>query len=883
MSDDDRGAPPTRIEGRAAGAPPTRIEQQAGVAPPTRIEPPRAAGAPPTRHEEPVPPPVGGRGRGRTQRLPEELEERFDYQHDIGYGAQAAVLLCRQRDDGRLVALKLYHPTPGSVGASAAQSLAGTSEDHVTPILDHGLAGKRLWEVQEYFPLGSIRDLAEEEGLPLPAEDVLEFVRDLAAALTHIHDLGIVHRDLKPENILVRTRRPLDCVIGDFGLARELVVSRHVGSVAGTFPYSSREATYGSYSRASDWWSLGVIAHELLTGRHMFTDSDGTFLPEPEIRVALNERTWAVTGVADPRFQRLFAGLICDDAEQRWGAEQVVQWLDGGDPPLPRVSKVEAPGSGRRAVARMFFEGEQHATPAELATGFREHFDAACDVLVGVRLSDLRDWLHQTEIGTDADELLAETRSGNIPPQRAMVELLNILDPESPPVFQGAELSPAGLADLCRRATAAQDGAVSTVVDLRQQHILSAAAKRAPDAEDLARADARLTALWKAADTFLQAAAGDTGLRPWVGDARRALEAVLLYAALVGKESPLVEGAIDLATEGAAESPAVLRSWSNALRPGDASAQMVARAAVVMVFTPLVTAAARAREAEERAAAAKREEAQRAAAQAEQERQRELARQERVQARSRARQDAVRRLRNRAIAATVVVGGMTFYLYGAGFAVPQTLVTLGIPALMGVLLSVLVDLVLPSRAGSGLSWMTGLTLGALTVIEIIASEDFRYGLSALASTVENSPRVPLVMALGYAAGSVVGALLGAAGRPAGQRGPEISGWARTVPFLGFVAGMAQLGLNAAGMRLSTPLPDFAPEFVGVVNQIPVISSLEGTHGAGLAVVGVTTAVTGLVLFAGDAVRALPRWFRVLVLLVANALGAVTLVFTTLAG
>jgi len=867
------GAPPTRYEGTTSAAPPTRYEGTTSAAPPTRYEGGTAPAAPPTRYEP------GGAGRRRRSprrhRLPEDLEARFDYLHDLGGGGEGVVLLCRQRSDGQLVALKLYHSEQASFDPATLDSLRTTDPAHVAPILEAGIADERIWELQEYYPLGSIRDVAEREGLPLPPEDVRDFVREMTAAIAHLHARKIVHRDLKPAILFVRERRPLDCVIGDFGLARELVLSRHVGSVAGTFAYSSPEATWGKYTRASDWWSLGVVAHELLTGQHLFSDADGRLLPDYEVRVALNEGTWQVTGVTDPAFERLFAGLICDDPDQRWGAEQVTEWLAGGEPPVPQkvAPAPGAVGSGRRAAARMFFEGEFYATPEELAAGFATHFDAACDMVVGVKLSDLREWLHQTEVGTDADELLAAARNGTVPPARAMVELINILDPATPPVFRTAVLSPAGLGELCRRATAAQDGMVETITALRTQHILSAAAKRAPDGEELARVEARLAAVWKAAATFLDAAQKDNELRAWKNDAARSMEPLFLYEALTGDSPQLLERARQAAVDGAAEAPAQLRNWGNALQADDTSAAMVARAGVVMTLTPIIAAAVRAREAEERAAEAARAEAARVAAEEARRVEREAARQRRAAEANAARRRIPRRLVRRAIGALLLLAGAYWWAnaFGAialGTTLPFLAVTLGIPLLGAVLLSGGVDLVLPLRAGRPLSWM-----GALGVAlpAFVAAGAAAYMAPPAPPIIEGLARVPFLLVAGYAAGGVLGAGLGVLAAPGGNE-RVVSKWWLVLPFLGLMAAVTRIGLTAAGVAPDTPVPDVPPL---IADNLPTLYSLFApieARGWAVPALWAAAVLGSVVLFARREVHRLRPWLRAVVLLVAQVLG-----------
>ncbi|XP_077522827.1 ribosomal protein S6 kinase alpha-5-like isoform X2 [Amblyomma americanum] len=105
--------------------------------------------------------------------------------------------------------------------------------------------------------------------------EVKIYIGEIVLALEHLHKLGIIYRDIKLENILLDSQGHI--VLTDFGLSKEFLPhekDQRTYSFCGTIEYMAPEVVRGGttgHDFSVDWWSVGVLAYELLTGASPFT------------------------------------------------------------------------------------------------------------------------------------------------------------------------------------------------------------------------------------------------------------------------------------------------------------------------------------------------------------------------------------------------------------------------------------------------------------------------------------------------------------------------------------------------------------------------------------------------------------------------------------
>ncbi|MEQ1833948.1 MAG: serine/threonine-protein kinase [Candidatus Eisenbacteria bacterium] len=207
---------------------------------------------------------------------------RWRLLHEIGRGGMGVVHLA-EAEDGTTAAVKLLglgtlSPDVRERFRLEAEILHRLDHPGIARVLDQGdlpAAGgiTRPWIAMEY--VDGLPLLRHTEQHALDTRQRLELLADVCDAVQHAHSHGIVHRDLKPSNILVRADgRP---VVLDFGVARltagddrDTALLTRTGQLVGTPQYMSPEQVKGdpaAVGPASDVYSLGVIAYEVLTGQ----------------------------------------------------------------------------------------------------------------------------------------------------------------------------------------------------------------------------------------------------------------------------------------------------------------------------------------------------------------------------------------------------------------------------------------------------------------------------------------------------------------------------------------------------------------------------------------------------------------------------------------
>ncbi|XP_012274950.1 ribosomal protein S6 kinase beta-1 isoform X2 [Orussus abietinus] len=247
-----------------------------------------------------------------------------------GYGKVFQVRKVTGKDRGSIFAMKVLRKA--SIIRNQKDTAHTKAERNVLEAVKHPFivnlmyafqTGGKLYLILEYLCGGELFTYLDREGIFL--EDTACFyLSEIILALQHLHNQGIIYRDLKPENILLD--REGHVKLTDFGLCKEHIQEDTVThTMCGTIEYMAPEIlTRSGHGKAVDWWSLGALMFDMLTGNPPFTGDDRRKTIEKILRGKLSLPQYLTPDARD-----LIRKLLKRQVAQRLGsspsdAEQVM-------------------------------------------------------------------------------------------------------------------------------------------------------------------------------------------------------------------------------------------------------------------------------------------------------------------------------------------------------------------------------------------------------------------------------------------------------------------------------------------------------------------------------------------------------------------------------
>lgn len=261
------------------------------------------------------------------------LEGRYRIDHPIARGGMSTVYRCVDLRLGRQVAVKVMDdryvndPVFQSRFRREARAMAQLSHPNLVGVYDFSSDGDNIFLVMELITGGTLRELLAERG-PMPPHAAAAVLKAVLNGLSLAHEQGMVHRDIKPDNILINGDHRVK--IADFGLVRAASASTATsGQIVGTVSYLSPEQVDSSeISPATDVYSAGIVAFELLTGQTPFAGDT----PLTHAYARLNQDVPAPSSLIDgvpPLIDALIATATARDPQERFA--DAGEFLDAVD------------------------------------------------------------------------------------------------------------------------------------------------------------------------------------------------------------------------------------------------------------------------------------------------------------------------------------------------------------------------------------------------------------------------------------------------------------------------------------------------------------------------------------------------------------------------
>lgn len=203
----------------------------------------------------------------------------FEILKVLGKGGYGKVYLVRKLigcDMGKVFAMKVLKKA--LIIRNHKDTLHTKSERNILEAINHPFivklhyafqTGGKLYLILQYLSGGELFALLEKEGIFLE-EFASFYLGQITLALEHLHGHGIIYRDLKPENIMLSKLG--NVVLTDFGMSKEGIMDGSLThTFCGTIEYMAPEILQRTgHNKSVDWWSLGALMYDMLTGAPPF-------------------------------------------------------------------------------------------------------------------------------------------------------------------------------------------------------------------------------------------------------------------------------------------------------------------------------------------------------------------------------------------------------------------------------------------------------------------------------------------------------------------------------------------------------------------------------------------------------------------------------------
>ena len=262
----------------------------------------------------------------------QRVTERYELRERVGQGAMGLVYRARDLETGHEVALKtLRLPDPEDAFRLKREfrTLADISHPNLVTLFDLVVSADVCFFTMEWIRGGGLLEWLRPGGQDPPRDRLQAGFWQLALGVRALHRAEKLHRDIKPGNAMVTPEGR--AVLLDFGLATglstQLSLRSMYGALAGTLQYMSPEQAWGRpLEPAADWYAVGAVLYEALTGRAPFADRTPA-----ELMSADRPRPPAPSEIAPgapAEFSQLAMALLAPDPHGRPSEDEIFAALE---------------------------------------------------------------------------------------------------------------------------------------------------------------------------------------------------------------------------------------------------------------------------------------------------------------------------------------------------------------------------------------------------------------------------------------------------------------------------------------------------------------------------------------------------------------------------
>ncbi|KAI4306576.1 hypothetical protein L6164_029839 [Bauhinia variegata] len=245
--------------------------------------------------------------------------EDFEVLKLVGQGAFGKVYQVRRNGTSEIYAMKVMRKDK-IMQRNHAEYVK--SERDILTRMDHPFIVRLRYSFQTKYRLYLVLDFVNGGHLffqlyrqGLFREDLARFyAAEIVCAVSHLHANGIMHRDLKPENILLDADGHVQ--LTDFGMAKQFDETTRSNSMCGTLEYMAPEIVIGkAHDKAADWWSVGILLYEMLTGKPPFSGGNRQKIQQKIVKDKIKLPAFLSSAA-----HSLLKGLLQKEASKRIGS-----------------------------------------------------------------------------------------------------------------------------------------------------------------------------------------------------------------------------------------------------------------------------------------------------------------------------------------------------------------------------------------------------------------------------------------------------------------------------------------------------------------------------------------------------------------------------------